>query len=122
VTDQEAFLVSNAGGIPVVALSGDVDITNVDAVRDAIGRAVVENTGMVLSLRDLNYLDSSMIYELFSLSKRFAQHRLQLALVWPASASARYILETAGIAKLASVFETRDEAIAAIRRKDAGAS
>ncbi|MBV8244462.1 MAG: STAS domain-containing protein [Candidatus Eremiobacteraeota bacterium] len=117
MTEQGRFVLSIVDGVPVVDVSGDVDISNVAEFQKVIAAAAGhDNAGVVTSLRNINYLDSRMVHELFTLSKRFSQNRRAFAVVWPESRSARYILEAAGVPLIVDFYDTLDVAVTAVKR------
>lgn len=81
-------------GFRVVRISGEMDLSNVDAVMDAIAVAVPGDASqVVLDLSDMAYLDSSGIAMLFRLAERLGHRRQEVRLVVPADAPVRAVLE-----------------------------
>ena len=112
MTEQAQFIVSHRDGVGIVEVSGDVDITNITSFQNAVRQAAGEGSpGIVLSLRKVGYIDSRMIHELFTLSKRTTQSRRLLSVVFPDSASARYILEAAGVPKMLTIHASIDAGV-----------
>jgi anti-sigma B factor antagonist len=54
-----------ADGIPVVTAVGEIDISNVEAFRDALGSAAPDGGRFVVDLTGVEYLDSAGIQALF---------------------------------------------------------
>jgi anti-anti-sigma factor len=116
VTEQGRFVAEQRNGIPVIHVSGDVDITNVVDFQNLVRNVAETDSGIVISLEKVNYIDSRMVHELFSMSKRFDQSRRKLVLVWPRSQSARYILETAGVPVAVPFYASIADAIEGLKQ------
>lgn len=81
-------------GFRLVRISGEIDLSNVNLVMDAIAVAVPGDAArVVLDLTDTAYLDSSGIAMLFRLAERLGHRRQEVQLVVPADAPARAVLE-----------------------------
>ena len=111
VTEQAQFIVTQQNGIPILEVTGDIDVSNITQFQKAMVDAAGSDGDVVTSLRKVRYLDSRMVHELFTLAKRFAQSRRAFALVSPESKSARYILDTAGVPKIVACFNSIEDAI-----------
>jgi anti-anti-sigma factor len=61
-----------ADGTPVVTVAGEIDMSNVEAFRDALGRAaaVCEGSTFVVDLTGVDYLDSAGLHALFTHASR----------------------------------------------------
>ncbi len=59
-----------ADGTPVVTVVGEIDMSNVEAFRDALGRAAASAGGFVVDLTGVDYLDSAGIHALFAHAPR----------------------------------------------------
>jgi anti-sigma B factor antagonist len=77
---------STANGTPIVRVTGEIDISNVAQVRDAIGAAIPDLPLVTLDLTSLEYLDSAGIAMLFRLAERLSYNRQELQLVVPPGA------------------------------------
>jgi anti-sigma B factor antagonist len=101
-------------GVRVIRILGEVDVTNVRQLADAVGDAVPNHASIVaLDLSATAYLDSVGIQLLFTFAERMADRRRQLRLVVPAGAPIRSVLELTAVTATIPVFETVDEAAAA---------
>ncbi len=58
-------------GIPVVTVAGEIDMSNADRFRDALGlAAAVDGGSFVVDLTGVEYLDSAGIHALFAYASR----------------------------------------------------
>jgi anti-anti-sigma factor len=102
-------------GVAVARLSGELDLSNVVDVGDALATAAAEAAlGMVLDLAGLRHIDSAGVRMLFDLRRKLAQHRQELALAVPAAARIRDVLELAAVGETVAVCEDVDAAVAAV--------
>ena len=114
--EQGKFSVALRDGVLVVEVRGDVDFTNVAGFQKAIKEAAALDTGLIIaSLLELDYLDSRMVHELFTVASRLSQNRQRLIVVWPQSRSARFIIDTAGVPAVAEFYNSVDEAVRAAK-------
>ena len=110
-------------GIPVVAVVGEVDIANRNALEDAIHSAAEEDAGaVVVSLEGATYFDSAIIHVLVRGRSRLRTNRQALVLVSPSFPAGRRVLEIAGLLDSRSTFESIEAALAAAKafRADRG--
>ena len=93
-------------GARLVRVIGEIDLSNVSEVMDAIIGAVPHDVALVVvDLGDTTYLDSAGIAMLFRLAERLGYSRQQLRLVVPADAPIRPVLE---LTRLTSVIPVVD--------------
>ena len=61
-----------ADGIPVVTVAGEIDMSNADRLRDALGLAAATADGgsFVVDLTGVEYLDSAGVHALFAHASR----------------------------------------------------
>ena len=103
-------------GVRVARLSGELDLSNVRDVSDALAQAVPgEAPGLVVDMSGLHHLDSAGLRMLFELRRRLRQRRQELVLVVPATARIREVLELAAVAQTIAVVPDVDAALAAVR-------
>ena len=106
----------NHGGVRVARLSGELDLSNVRDVGDALAPAVSgEAIGLVLDMSELRHLDSAGLRMLFDLRRRLGQRRQELVLVVPQTARIREVLELAAVEQTITVVPAVDAAVAAVR-------
>jgi anti-sigma B factor antagonist len=111
--------VTREGAIDVVAVTGERDMSNVDALDDAV-RTVLsdETTSCLLDLSALTFMDSTVISSLVRWSKEAQMsEREALAIVvgGPETAPVR-VLEIVGLLKRLPVFESREAAKLALEQ------
>ena len=103
------------GDIPVAAVEGEIDSSNVDELGDRL-RAMLTNRSeaLVIDLAQTSYIDSAGINLLFSLGTELdgRQQRL-LLVVAPGSGSAR-MLSITGLDAAVATYPTRAEALAVL--------
>ena len=105
-------------GVPVVRVSGEIDLSNADAVLRSIEAAIDQQApGLVVDLRELEFLDSAGVRLLFEAARlvtvvggRF------VALVGPGSPALR-VLE---LAEATSLFPLETTEADAVRAASAG--
>jgi anti-sigma B factor antagonist len=111
-----AFGVEDAGlsGAPGVALHGEVDISAVEALVEALDAAIRDSSGaFVIDLCDLEFLDSSGLSVLMRARALLGREERALAVVCPPG-PVRRLFEVAGVIDLLSVYSLREEAAAAL--------
>jgi anti-anti-sigma factor len=71
-TPLELSTRANADGIPVVTVAGEIDMSNADRFRDALGlaAAAVDGGSFVVDLTGVEYLDSAGVHALFAHASR----------------------------------------------------
>lgn len=111
MTDAELTVDRGDGGV-VVTLAGEVDLANVDGIRERI-EVEVENASwaLILDLSPLRYLDSAGVRLLFELSSRLADRRQELIVVAPEGTTPRGVLNLVSIDRVARLAESLDEAL-----------
>ena len=56
----------DADGAPVVTAVGEIDMSNADRFRDALGQAAGDGGRLVVDLTGVEYLDSASVHVLFA--------------------------------------------------------
>ena len=88
-------------GIPVVTVAGEIDMSNADRFRDALGLAAAADGGsFVVDLTGVEYLDSAGVHALF-------EHAARIRLV--AGPLLEPVLTVSGLADITSVEDSRRE-------------
>ncbi|HTU77197.1 MAG TPA: STAS domain-containing protein [Solirubrobacteraceae bacterium] len=103
--------------VRLVAVRGELDISNVGALEDATLDLANEALGMVLDLSGATYIDSSTLGLLFKLQRSLQRRGQALRVVCAPGSSARRVLELTGFAHELTCAADREAAIAAIRRE-----
>jgi anti-anti-sigma factor len=110
------FEVAEREGVRIVAVAGELDISNVNALEDATFDLPNDALGMVLDLSAATYIDSATLGLLFKLNRGLERRGQSLRVVCPPGSSARRVLELTGFGRDSPPEQDRDAAIAAIRR------
>jgi anti-anti-sigma factor len=85
----------------VLAIHGEIDISNAQEVSAAIEAAMPNGTEtLVIDLTGTTYLDSAGVQLLFLLAQRLQTRRQALTLVVPEEAPIRAVLELTGMPKV----------------------
>jgi anti-sigma B factor antagonist len=107
VTEYKVVDGWTANGEQVVAISGEIDLTNAIQVRDAISHiASPDATSITVDLTETTYLDSSGIAILFHLSERLNDRRQELRVVVPPTSPLRTALELTNLPRTIPVRST----------------
>ena len=101
---------SHVEGVDVVMVEGEVDLTNADAVHDAVVATLAPT--IVLVLTSVAYLDSSGIRAIDQAHRRLASEERSLLIVCPPETAADWTLRVAGFNR-AIILESLDAAVAA---------
>jgi anti-anti-sigma factor len=84
---------SSEDGVPVLALSGELDMSNTDALKAAIATSSARSAGrLVLDVRELRFIDSAGIAVLLEAAERIGTVSLRA----PAPA-VRRVIEVTGL-------------------------
>jgi anti-anti-sigma factor len=109
---EAGFQVEMAGGVPVVAAPGEIDITNAGGLRAALLQAAAHGDGtLVVDMSRTQFCDSSGLGVLVRAHKQARSEGRQVLLVIPAVSVLR-IFAVTGIDDLMPNFPSLDEALA----------
>jgi anti-anti-sigma factor len=100
-------------GVTMVALAGELDLTNVDDLEDELER-VANGDQLVLDLNHLVFVDSAALHRLFRLVRERGAGGV--AFVIEPTAPVAGTLSIVELSRAATVASTRDEALAALGR------
>jgi anti-anti-sigma factor len=115
VTEIASLFVWRRRRVVIVAIAGEIDISNAREVESAIVAELDPDiAGLVIDLAGLGFLDGSGVHLLFALSDRLRGRGLGFALVIEAHSPPRRVLELAGPRPARWIHATEDDAIAAI--------
>jgi anti-anti-sigma factor len=99
---------------PGVAVKGQVDIADAEALEDALQKAIITSVGaFVIDLSELEFIDSSGLHVLHRARDLLGREDRQLAIVCPYG-PVRRVFELTGTSELFAMFATREEAAAAL--------
>jgi anti-anti-sigma factor len=94
---QRSISIDEHGDVKVVNLVGDQDLVNAKEVRERLDSCLASDDGLVVSLMETEFLDSSVMLLLFEADKRLKGRDRQLVLhVATASIVAR-VLDVSGL-------------------------
>jgi anti-sigma B factor antagonist len=104
--------ISEEDSAPIVALSGQIDLSNAEALSAAIMEAVSNaSLGLVIDLSALDYMDSAGVNMFAEIDQRLGWREQRMAIVAPRGSRPREVLELAGTEGLLSIAETREAAL-----------
>jgi len=113
VSDLSVVEVFARGGVPIVRIRGEIDLSNADAVLASIEAARDEDApGLIVDLQALDYLDSAGVRLLFRASRSVGASGRFVAIV-PPDGPARRVLD---LADASTVFALEDSEDAALKR------
>ena len=101
------------GGGVRLAVTGDLDIATVPALRERL--AAIADAGprrLLLDLRGVSFMDSTALAAVIHARKKLGDDG-RMSLVIPPDSYPRLILEVAGLAGILDVVETLDDAMSA---------
>jgi anti-anti-sigma factor len=111
-----ALEVDHSGEVPVVRVSGEVDASNADDLRDALLRAVSnQHRGLVVDLSETSYLDSAGIQLLFDVAERLRVRQLELRVVALPESFVADVLRVTRLEQRVGVDSRLGEAVNALR-------
>lgn len=99
------------GASLVLAISGEVDISNIDRVAAAIYALPNTDDGLLIDLSDVSYLDSSAVSLLHDLAMRLRNRAQPLIVVSPPETPPRRILDLTALYVNAPVADEFDSGI-----------
>jgi anti-anti-sigma factor len=96
----------------VVAVRGEIDVSNGEEVQAAILDAVNLHTRcLLLDLSDVAYFDSVGVRVAFDVEQRLARQAISFGVVRPADSYVRKVLEICGAEQLLATFDDRAAAL-----------
>jgi anti-anti-sigma factor len=99
-------------GTTIVAVRGEIDVSNGDAVHSAILDCVTLTTRcLFLDLSSVEYFDSGGVRLAFDLDQRLSHQRIGFGIVRPPSSYVRKVLELSGAEHLLATFDDRGSAL-----------
>lgn len=103
-----------AEGIPVILLSGEVDAYTCSMFRDAMIEIIDQgNPSVVVSMADVEYIDSSGLGTLVGGLKRASERGGKIAVI-ASSIQIRKVFEITGLEKVFPLFENENDAARAL--------
>jgi anti-anti-sigma factor len=112
VTDIASVRSERDGDLVFAVIEGEVDPSNARGIgRDLTASVPNDAMAVVLDLARVDYLDSSGVQMIFELAERLDARQQRLAVVAPAGAAARTVLDIVSLDTTAMLVGTRDEAL-----------
>jgi anti-anti-sigma factor len=120
VTGPPELQIDRRDSVPIVRLTGDVDISGALELREQL-RKVVQNTdlGLVIDLSAADFLDSAGVHLLFEVAEDLGVRRLRLALVVAHGGLIERVVSLVDLGSVVEIHRTAEAAVAAIRRAGA---
>jgi anti-anti-sigma factor len=111
------FAIGELEGVPVVTISGDVDLNNAWILAEQLEAAArLDKRAVVVSLTDASFFDSTAIHVLLRFERRLATNRQRLLLAVGRDRPARRIIDLTGLSHTIPVFESAADAVAGARQ------
>ena len=108
--------IDETGDVHVARLEGELDLSNVVDLGDALASAVPEEAlGLVVDMAGIRHIDSAGVRMLFDVRRRLRQRRQGFALAVPANARIRDVLELAAVGDTVPLLADVDAALEAVR-------
>ena len=106
------FYLQQVDSYPVIAIDGDVDLSNVRELEAALDNAAQINIrGLVVDLTNVKYFGSRTVHILLRFNERLRINRKKMVVVRPSSPSAIRLMEITGLISLLSNFEDMSKAV-----------
>jgi stage II sporulation protein AA (anti-sigma F factor antagonist) len=102
-------------GVHVAAITGEIDISNVDDVTRRLIALPNFAPGLVVDLRLVTYMDSTGISMLHDLAGRLRERSQKLIVVCPPGSPPRRVLELTGLITRTTVVDDLAPAVQALR-------
>jgi anti-anti-sigma factor len=99
------------GGSLVLAISGEVDISNVESVAEVIHALPNIDEGLLIDLSEVSYLDSSAVSMLHDLAMRLRSRAQRMVVVSPPQTPPRRILDLTALYVNAPVADALESGI-----------
>jgi anti-anti-sigma factor len=103
------------GASLVLVISGEVDISNIDSIAEAIYALPNTEEGLLIDLSDVSYLDSSAVSLLHDLAMRLRSRAQQMIVVSPPETPPRRILDLTALYVNAPIADAFDSGIKLLR-------
>lgn len=96
----------------VIAVAGEIDVSNVDSLRCAILNVAATKDLIIVDLSNVTYADSSTIGLMMEMTRDLATRRCSLLIVAPTGGRPRRVFALTGVEASLSLHETLDDAVA----------
>jgi anti-anti-sigma factor len=108
------------GGVIVVAVRGEVDVSNTAVLGHQVAEISNQALGLVVDFSCVDYLDSAGIALLYELHLRLERRGQVLVVVAPAAGAPRRVLELTAFNTRAAIADELETAVTTIRGGGAG--
>ena len=102
---------TDIGDVALVALAGELDLTNAAELERRLADIAHESSGLVLDLNRVLFLDSAALHVLFRVARRFEHEQKRFAVVFQPSAVVARTLEIVGLHQAMRVGPTLDDVL-----------
>lgn len=103
----------NDAGFNTVSVFGELDQATVPELRSALAEALGEGNAVLVDLSDCDFIDSTGLSLLVEAKRKLAEDERHFGVCCP-DVDVRRLLELTGIDEAVGLFDTRDEAVAAL--------
>ena len=103
----------NDGGLNTVSVFGELDQATAPELRSALTAAFDGGASVLVNLSDCDFIDSTGLSLLVETKRKLAEDERRFGVCCP-DADVRRLLELTGIDDAVGLFDTRDEAAAAL--------
>ena len=107
-----SFVVDHVQGSSVLAWSGEIDVSTVSALREAMQKAMRSSRRMIVDLSDVTFLDSTSVGVILGVVRANREHQDGALCLVGASGVVLRVLAITGLTKLVPVLDSVEEAIA----------
>lgn len=102
--------------LPVVVLTGDIDVVNHELVQAQLARIALEvGPALVTDFNDVHYIDSNGVRTLFSLARGFEQSRIDWVVVLGDDSPLQRLFKVTAFDEVVKIEASRTSAISALR-------
>lgn len=118
--DWDHWQIRRVDDVPVLEVSGDVDLDNAGRFKTLLQEAAEQALGgtVVLALSEARYFDSQGFRTLLQVARRLRTIRCMLVLVLPPDARLRPVFTAMGVSSMLPVFDSLRDAITAARVRE----
>jgi anti-anti-sigma factor len=106
------------GDVTVVALVGDHDVATVELVRAQLDAVASSGGGLVVSLMETTFFDSSVVHALYDANGKLVEHDRRLVLHVATAPIVSRVLEVSGLQATVPTTGSLEEAIELARRPE----
>jgi anti-sigma B factor antagonist len=105
-------------GVLIIAISGELDLDTAPEFEQRLGEAAGSDAPILINLSDCEFIDSTGLSLLVQAERRLTEEQRGFAICCP-KADVKRLLELTGIDEAVGMFDTRDEAVAALQQRAA---